>query len=258
MTIEEGVGSDLDMDLSEEEETDFDQDQYEDENDDEIGDEGEEEEIEETGSDEEEDRLSRLEEQVGGLGNQLSSQIAELKQGLTPARKTEFTEEQLNEMYKKNPVAVMRYLSENQAQKQNVSVQRAMAKQKYDDQAKANYPLQNPKFYNTVAKHFEELMADGMSQDSPKLLLNACKLAAAESGLVKKKKVAKKPVRRNDTVERSDAPRRRSKSLDVNSLPRQVKNQVDLYAAAQSDPAKVEKFAKDAMAQYKASKRRRG
>lgn len=170
----------------EEEEDDFDDDEEE-----EDGDDGEE-------DTEPDDRINALESNVNRQMGDISNQIQQLHRGLTQNAQRQYTQEELNELHKSNPVGVMQYLIENQSKQSTALLERQMLKRQYDSEARANYPVNDPKFKAVLERHFADLVEIAGPENAkvaPKLLLNACRNAALEMGIVSKGEKSKKKTK---------------------------------------------------------------
>lgn len=179
------------------------------------------------------------------------------------ARK-DYTDQELRELYKKDPVAAMAYLTDRYSERKSQQVAMDMQKQQFDQQANDTYAefLKNPEFQKALQSEWSDLLASGADPKGPKTYLKACQMAAKSLGVVSKKTKPTTAKRKSRDSISGGQPTVRNNSgaggVTIDRLPKKYKNRYDLYAVRNGyDESKMKAFEKRMVQEYKAERRAR-
>lgn len=258
--INEGMAPDLDDETLNDGGVDADQtsDDYEyDDEDDDFDEEEEHDDSSDTTGSDKDGEIAELKNTVSSL----MSQVQQLTQGQGNNQGNQsksYTEAELRELYKKDPVAALSYITDMKSKAHAAQFAAQSEKQRYDDQANSTYPVSDPNFKKALTAEWNDLIQSGANPHGPKTYLKACQLAAKSLGITKKDKAPKARRKTRDSAPEG-RPRSRSggDSRSV-SLPKTYKNQLDLFAVKYGPESdKYKSFEKKLVNQYKESRKRR-
>ncbi len=150
-----------------------------------------------TGGDSKPDRLADMEARF----EMLQDSIVEMRNALLSSRQSAQTapEKDIDDDEPLTPSKVKKIVRDGVAAGAAVTTNLTQ-RQQWDDKAKSEFPLADPKFLLEFKREWKEQVAGGLDPNHPRAVYNVAKITARTSGVVKR------PAKDPETAQTSEAP----------------------------------------------------
>lgn len=146
-------------------------------------------------------RIEELQAQISQMAEQIAAIPTQLQE-LSKPKPQQLTPEQQQQLWQQDPNAALSNVLDQKMGKLKNDLQIEHQRQYWDDKAKQEFPVNDPKFKAQLKKEWEELRNDGLDPNSPRAVYRAAKNAALVMGIKEKKS----QVTNQGTVPSAEAP----------------------------------------------------